>query len=169
MSKRKEGKNMKRYIDHAIQKWIEGDNLEEIKKIIPSVYSIHSVNKVGNSLLYLASASGSHTIFDYLVDLGARINQTNKQDINPLVISINNNHLSIAKKLISLNCDLKFNIDPSIELLNSGDIADVLTSRNIRSNLTNSEFIEIINYLLVRKYDMEDYTVKKLIKLKNAF
>jgi len=157
---------MRRYIDHTIQKWIEEDNLEEIKKIIPSVYSIHSVNKVGNNLIYLSSAHGSNAIFDYLVDLGARINQRNKQDINPLVISINNNHLSIAKKLISLNCDLKFNIEPSTELLNSGDIAEVLESRNIRSNLTNSELIEIIIFLLIRKCDMGETTVEKLRKLK---
>jgi hypothetical protein len=94
------------------------------------------------------------------------IDQTNEQDINPLIISINNKQLVISKKLISLHCDLKFNIDPSTELINSRDIAYVLESFNIRSNLTDSELIEIINCLLVRKYDMEEPTVQKLKKLK---
>jgi ankyrin repeat protein len=144
-----------------IQRLIDFGFIETIKEKIPSEYEVNAVNHFGNSLLYVASASGRKEIVKYFLSLGADIEQANSHGFTPLCVSIYNGNLEIAKLLLKSGANINATSSKN------ESIADILESeRTIVVKYTSEIKREFIEYLLKFENQMKKELSEKLKKIR---
>jgi ankyrin repeat protein len=133
-----------------------------IKRNVPSKYDKNHADEFDNSLLYLASANGQMEIAQYLISLGAEINQKNKAGLIPLTVSLYRGQLEIAKLLIEHGANINHRNDDNKE-----SVLEILQKDgyNIRE-CPSKDKRDFIEYVLKYEGELEKEIAEGLKKLR---